>query len=119
MFANIPSFLTALQRAKASGNGVYIVDEQYLTALRGLVGEAVDSRKQWLGFFLLSTTLDMHSLATFPSTAADFDGTANSPLALLGRHLNTYLAAISSVVGKHELSSDMFLIAVKAWTSLA
>ena len=39
-------------------------------------------------------------------------------MALLARHLNTYLAAISLTVAKHDLTSDMFTIAVKAWTAL-
>lgn len=118
MFANIPSFLSALKKAKESGNGVYLVDDGYLTSLRALVQESVDSRKQWLGYFLLSTTLDMHSLATFPQAKPDQDATSNSPMALLGRHLNTYLAAISSTIGKHDLTSDMLCISLKAWSAI-
>ncbi len=62
MFANIPAFLAELQRAKDAGR-TYLVDEPYLQSIRALVQETADTRKQWLGYFLINTTLDVHSTA--------------------------------------------------------
>ena len=68
----------------------------------------VDLRKQWLGYFLLSTTLDIHATAVVPQ--------AGSPE--ISKHLNHYLAQILLTLGKNDLLSDQACMAVKAWTAL-
>ena len=64
MFSNLPLFLSHLKHCKDTGK-VYQIDEQYLMSLRNLTSDT-DSRKQWLGYFLISTTLDTHTVACIP-----------------------------------------------------
>ena len=75
-------------------------------SLRALTSDT-DPRKQWLGFLLLSTTLDSHTLACLP------------PIADLSKHLNHYLSQIQIVISKHDLlSNDLPCVALKAWSAL-
>jgi hypothetical protein len=86
------------------------------------VQEGNDLRKQWFGFFLISTTLDVHSLAvltTQNSQAADKPLSYESFSSGLVKHLNTYLSQISVVIGKSELiGCDQTAISIKAWAAL-
>ncbi|CDW87862.1 UNKNOWN [Stylonychia lemnae] len=66
-----------------------------------------DLRKQWLGYFLIGTTLDTkHCLVKDINT--------------INKQLNTYLAQITNTINKSELGvgNDMIGVAIKAWTVL-
>jgi len=70
---------------------VYEADEAYLNALKTLVQEA-DLRKQWMGFFLISTTLD-------PALCIMNENNFN-------KVLNILIHAISNAVNKNEVLTD-------------
>lgn len=114
MFANLPAFFGQMAKAKAAGT-TYLVDDGYLQSLRGLVQETGDPRKQWLGYLLIATTLDVHSTCVLtPGELAkeSFDQA-------LAKHLNSYLAQINITLGKGEvLANDLVAAALKAWMTL-
>jgi len=81
---------------------MFTLDDTFMTAVKTLIQDA-DLRKQWLGTVLLAVVFN-------PRIAyADRD--------LFGKHVNAYLAQISTTLNKHELlgQSDMFGAGVKAF----
>lgn len=90
-----------------------------MSTLRALI-EDVDVRKQWIGYFLIATTLDVHSVAVFSATQiGSGQKEVNAALSPLNKHLNAMYAQICTTIAKNELlGSDISTIAIKAWTAL-
>eukprot|EP00347_Sterkiella_histriomuscorum_P004192 403361395 len=106
-YQNIPLFIRCITQYKTPQ---YTIDEAYLTALRSLIQDqtsGTDLRKQWLGYFLISISLDSKYCLI-------------NDISLFNKYCNTFLAQITNTVNKNELGmgNDIFAIAIKAWLTV-
>lgn len=108
----MPAFLRAIEQAKREVKKIYILDENFVNSIRVLTSadegqrnkSAADLKKQWLGFLLLSKTFD-------PKISSIEDS-------LFAKSVNTLLNAISNTINKHDIFSDISVVAVRAFQSL-
>lgn len=91
---------------------IYIIDENFVNSIRALISadegqrnkSAADLKKQWLGFLLLSKTFD-------PKISSIEDS-------IFAKSVNTLLNAVSNTINKHDIFSDISVVAVRAFQSL-
>ena len=79
---------------------MYIIDENFINSIKVLVS-ATEIKKQWLGYLLISKTFD-------PKLCYVDE-------ALFAKNINIFLNAISNTINKHEIFSDISVVAIRAF----